>query len=380
MQKKNILIFSKRLLHNSPRIIREIDALKNNYNVYTIGESKPDDDSLSYENIYNQRTIFDIIQNKINYSLPKLLSNKLVIPRFSKIERFIQEQNISLLIIHEPIFLPIAIKLKEKHGIKVVFNAHEYHPLEFEDQLDWLNTVGFIYDNLYRKYLSQLDLLVNVCQGIAEKCFKEYKTPSIVIPNAAFYSNIPIHDNTDGKFKMIYHGAILESRKIEEMIEVAKILGPGYELDIMGTSIDFNSEYYSKLQNIIVNISNVRFKEPVTFQNIIPAINRYDIGIFLLPPSNFNYEHALPNKLFEYMQAKLAIAISPSVEMKRLVEKYNLGIVADDFSPENLAKKIRSLTKEHVLGFKRNSEIASKIENAEKYKEYYLSQINTLLK
>lgn len=379
MKKVNILIFSKRLLHNSPRIIREIDALKNSYNVYIIGESKPDDDSVKYENIYIQRTFFDIILNKISFSLQKLLCHKLVTPRFSKIERFIVEHKISLLIIHEPIFLPIAIKFKKKYNIKIVFNAHEYHPLEFEDQPKWLDTVGFVYDSLYRKYLSKLDLFVNVCQGISEKCIKEYNVSSIVIPNAAFYSNIPIHDDSEEKIKMIYHGAILESRKIEEMIEVVKILGLRYELDIMGTSTDFNREYYKKLQKIIENIPNIRFKEPVTFQNIIPTINNYDIGIYILKPNGFNNEYALPNKLFEYMQAKLAIAISPSIEMRRLVEKYDLGVVADDFSPKSLALKIKNLTKQDILKFKKNSELASKIENAEKYKEFYLAQIKKLL-
>jgi hypothetical protein len=170
MQKKNILIFSKKTLHNSPRIIREIDALKTRYNVFVIGESKPDDIEIKYEYLYNLRTIFDVIINKINFSLHKFSGQKLIIPRFSKIEEFLINNKISMLIIHEPIFLPIATMLKVKYGIRIVFNAHEYYPLEFEDQPGWLNSVGVVYDRLYRKYLCQLDLFVNVCQGISEKC------------------------------------------------------------------------------------------------------------------------------------------------------------------------------------------------------------------
>jgi hypothetical protein len=65
--------------------------------------------------------------------------------------------------------------------------------------------------------------------------------------------------------------------------------------------------------------------------------------------------------------------------MKNIVEKYNLGVVADDFSPESLADKIKSLTKEKIAIFKKNSEKASKIENAEEYKEFYLSSIKKLI-
>jgi glycosyltransferase involved in cell wall biosynthesis len=379
MQRKSVLIFSKKTLDNSPRIIREIGALKYNYKVYAIGGSKPIDESISYENIYLQRTFLDIILNKINYLLQKLLGGKLVIPKYSKVDGFVQNHNISLLIIHEPDFLPLAISLKKKYGLKIVFNAHEYYPLEFEDDIKWLKTNGVIYNRLYQKYLSQLDLFVNVCQGIYEKCLKEYNVSSIVIPNAAFYSDIPIYNNSDEKIRMIYHGAILESRKIEEMIEVVKMLGVGYELDIMGTSLDFNHKYYKKLQKIIEDIPNVKFKESVKFQNIITTINRYDIGIYILKPNGFNNEYALPNKLFEYMQAKLAIAISPSIEMKRLVNDYNLGIVADNFTNESLANKIKCLTKQNILDFKKNSEIASRYENAEKYNDFFLSHIKKLI-
>lgn len=380
MNQTNILIFSVRALHNAPRIIREIDILKDRFTLFTVGETKPTDEDVYFENIYKLRSGLGKIINKISYALFKLNIIKGYTPRFSKLENFIKENNIEILIIHEPVFLPLACELKKKCRIKIVFNAHEYHPLEFEDQPNWLDTTGLIYDKLYRNYLPKLDLFVNVCHGIAQKCLTEYQAPSIVIPNAAFYSNIPIYNKEgDKKIKIIYHGAILESRKIEEMIKVAELLGDDYVFDIMGTSTEYNKEYFQKLLDISSNVSNVSFIKPVSFNEIIPVINQYDIGIYILNPNGFNNEHALPNKLFEYIQAKLAIAISPSIEMKAIVEKYNLGIVAEDYSPESMAKKIKSLTKAEIIRFKKYSEIASKIENAEKYKELYLSHMQSLL-
>ena len=60
-------------------------------------------------------------------------------------------------------------------------------------------------------------------------------------------------------------------------------------------------------------------------------------------------------------------------------EKYDLGVVADDFSPESLAKKIKELSRNDIFRFKSNSEIASKVENAENYSKLYLSHIKMLL-
>ncbi len=377
--KKHILIFSKRTLHDAPRVIREIEVLKDDFIIFSLGETKPTDGTVIHENIYTQRSLFDIVYNRIKGILFRLNIVRHYISRFSRIDQFIIKNKISIIIIHEPVFLPLAVRLKKKYNIKIVFNAHEYHPLEFEDQPGWLESTGSVYDKLYRDYLSKLDLMINVCDGIAEKCLTEYNVESIVIPNAAFYSKIPIFERTEDKIKIIYHGAILESRKIEEMIKVAELLGENYVFDIMGTSLDYNNIYYQKLLKNISNLSNVSFKKSVLFDEIIPTINKYDIGLFLLPPSNFNYEYALPNKIFEYIQAKLAIAISPSKEMRHIVEKYNLGVVADDFSPESLAKKIKELSKDDIFRFKQKSEIASKVENAEKYSELYLSHIKMLL-
>ena len=37
---------------------------------------------------------------------------------------------------------------------------------------------------------------------------------------------------------------------------------------------------------------------------IVRTINQFDLGVYLLPPVNFNSAHALPNKFFEFIQAR----------------------------------------------------------------------------
>jgi hypothetical protein len=182
-----------------------------------------------------------------------------------------------------------------------------------------------------------------------------------------------------GTIRLIYHGALIQSRHIEDMIDVMCLLGSNYELDIMGTVSTGNEAYLNYLQSYAKKANNVRFIPPVNFDNIIPFINSYDIGIFLLRPNNFNYTHALPNKLYEFIQAKLAIAIGPSVEMKAVVEQYDLGVVSEDFSPESLAAKIRQLDRQEIQRFKMNAVSASKIENAAVYSEKYLKELKSLL-
>jgi hypothetical protein len=64
--------------------------------------------------------------------------------------------------------------------------------------------------------------------------------------------------------------------------------------------------------------------------------------------------------------------------MKKIVEKYDLGVVAEDFSPEMLASKIASMSRADISKFKQNSEKASMVESAEQYGKLYLQAVNKL--
>jgi hypothetical protein len=105
---------------------------------------------------------------------------------------------------------------------------------------------------------------------------------------------------------------------------------------------------------------NIRLLDPVPMTDIVRSINRFDIGMHIMMPSNFNHANALPNKFFEFIQARIAVAIGPTPEMKRLTDQYELGVVAKDFSSETMAKSLNSITTEDLEKFKRNSGFASR--------------------
>jgi hypothetical protein len=94
-------------------------------------------------------------------------------------------------------------------------------------------------------------------------------------------------------------------------------------------------------------------------------LNRFDLGVYILRPTNFNNRHALPNKFFEFVQARLGVAIGPSPEMAALVKRYDLGLVADDFEPASLAGLLAALTPEEIARHKRNAHEASRALSAD---------------
>ena len=129
-------------------------------------------------------------------------------------------------------------------------------------------------------------------------------------------------------------------------------LPENYTLDLMLMPDD---TYYLKLIELAKQNPRIRFLPVVPTTEIIPFLNSYDIGLFLLPPTNFNYLNALPNKLFEFIQARLAIVVSPNPEMKQLVKTYTIGEVSEDYTPQAFAKAIQLITPEKLIYYKENT-------------------------
>jgi hypothetical protein len=140
------------------------------------------------------------------------------------------------------------------------------------------------------------------------------------------------------------------------------------------------SNYINHLKQLAETDTRIRFLSPLKSEELVQFLNNYDIGVFLLPPVNFNYANTLPNKLFDFIQARLAIAIGPTPEMAEVVNRYDIGVVSEDFTPFKLAAEINLMTEEKIEVFKQKSGIAAKELCADKNEVLFLAIIEKLLK
>lgn len=254
--------------------------------------------------------------------------------------------------------LPLAFQLKASEKTKIYFDAHEYAPRHFEDKLWWKVLFAPWYNHLCRKLIPKVDHMTTVSAGLIEEYAKNFGANPTLITNATKFHDLA-PTKVHSPVRMIHHGIVNKSRKIENMLEVAHLLGSNYTLDLILMLPEYASEdtknYFEELGNTIHSMDNVNLLRSMPNKDIVPFINDYDIGLFLLEPVNFNYTYALPNKLFDFIQARLAIAIGPSAEMANYVNQFELGIVSDSFSPKNLAEKISAISRESLQRFKENS-------------------------
>lgn len=274
--------------------------------------------------------------------------------------RLVTEEPCDLIHVDEAIALPIAVKAATGLHCKIVFDAHEYSPDQHADKLWWRIVAQPFYTYLFQRYAPHVNAMTTVAEGIAERYRREFGLEAAVIMSAPLYTELPFHPVEPGRVRIIHHGAAMRNRHLEEMIETVTLADPRFSLEFMlvGSDAAYIEELKQKAR--ISAADRITFRSPVSPQEIPETINAYDIGLFLLPPVNFNRVHALPNKLFEFIMAGLAIAIGPSPEMARIVRAYRLGIVADTFEPADLAQRLNALTPEEINAMKRHSLNAAK--------------------
>jgi hypothetical protein len=257
--------------------------------------------------------------------------------------------------------LPVALALAPR--ARVLFDAHEYAPLEFEDRLFFRVFQQRLRAWQCRTFIPRAAAMTTVCQSIAEAYERDTGVRAELVLNAPDYEPLAPTDpaargGPSGTIRLVHHGAAIRSRRIESMIRTLRRLDARFTLDLYLTGGD--TAYFGELRREAGGDARVRFNDPVPMRELPRVLNAYDVGLFLLEPTNFNYRFALPNKLFEFVQARLAVAIGPSPEMARVVRGHQLGIVADDFRPETMAQALGALDTAAVMRFKRAADAAAR--------------------
>ena len=369
---RNALILSISPLFRDPRVLRQIKWLKDDYEITTVGTA-PSELSVARH--------IDYLEHPSSAIKRVVRATKLIFKDYKgfywrderkELVDELKKSRYTKIIANDFDTLPLAFAVADDET-KIIFDAHEYAPRHFDDQWQWRIYVQPIAEYVCEEYIPKVDSASTVCKSIADKYESEYGKEFQIITNApAFVDQSP--SKVSDPIRIIFHGAASESRRTHRQIEMMKYLDRRFELTFMLVG---NSPYIARLKEMAKDMENVKFIPPVKTVDIATFTNKFDIGLFLLPPTNPNYRFILPNKFFEYIQARLAIAIGPSIEMKRIVDQYDLGVVAKDFSPRSLAKSLNRLSIEDVERYKQQAHQSAFELSADKNKGKFLSLVES---
>ena len=260
-----------------------------------------------------------------------------------------------IVLAHDMSSLPLALQLKSEFGAKLVFDAHEYYPLEFEDSPEWVAGEQQYIEYLCGRFLRHVDLMYTVSSGLAQKYEDVFGIRGIkVITNAPAHRVLDPRPVDPDHIKMLHHGMAIKGRGLVENIEMMRHLDDRYSLDLMLVPSPGDMGFIEYLKDLASSDSRIRFIDPVPFDQIVPLVNGYDLMIISIPPVSFNNRHFLPNKFFESVQARVGLVIGPSVEMVGIVREHRIGIVSEGFDADSLAKAVKGLSPDDIFDLKRN--------------------------
>ncbi|MDA3866846.1 MAG: glycosyltransferase [Salinivirgaceae bacterium] len=231
----------------------------------------------------------------------------------------------------------VAAALRRK---KLVFDSHEL--FTEVPELVHRPTIKRIWELIERIFIPGIQRFYTVCRPIAHIYANKYHVNVSVIRNVPFRQP-PMAIKKFDQPALIYQGALNMGRGIELMIETMKYL-PGFILIICGTG-DLENE----LKQIVTDqkLENVVFKGHLAFADLASVTRRAHIGLSWEENLGKNYYYALPNKLFDYIQAQVPVMVSDLPAMAEIVTNYKVGEVIQSRQPEKLAQQIQNIYDKH---------------------------------
>jgi glycosyltransferase involved in cell wall biosynthesis len=263
----------------------------------------------------------------------------------------------------------LAHKLKKRS--KIVYDSHELftEAPELEGRF-----VKKIWECMEKIIFPKLTNIITVNDTIAEIFKSKYRKSIVVIRNVSekfdwseLKSKKDLGIPEDKELIIVQGSGLNVDRGIEEAILAMQLINNAILLIVGDGDVIPNAKELVKthqLETKVLFFGKRPYKELMQF-------TRYaSIGLALDKPKSLNYRFALPNKLFDYIQANTAVICSNLIEIEKIVEKYDIGISIETISPEAIAETINGLleNKDKLLSFQENCKKAAEVENWENEK------------
>lgn len=254
-------------------------------------------------------------------------------------------------------------------GRELVYDSHEYfteaegltgRPLQ---KNTWLAIERFIFPRLKHVF--------TVNESIAGFYREKYQTDVKVVRNVPLLRTdmqIPGREElglpVDKKIILLQGAYIDPDRGGMEIVEAMLYLD-NVLLLIIGAGRDLEN-MRRKIEDLKLT-DRVLIKPKMPFEELRRFSANADLGLSLDKPVHLNYTYSLPNKLFDYIHAGIPVLVSDLPELRRVVMRWNIGMVVSDMRPQHLAKSVQdALSHPERELWKANCIKAREVENWQK--------------
>lgn len=371
---ESVLILCNSIIDRDPRVLNQIQWLQEEgigADVIGLGEKpkilKGEFIKLEQRLLPLRLTVYLFFWGKMRYFI--LVDSKL---KHAMYELDL-EKKYDFVLLNDLDFLPSIRNLKFLYPsrdlsdvkIKIHVDLHEYFYNYRTDVIRWV--LFKRHTNWLLKKLPTVDFhsISTVSHDIAKLYAKRLNIQSVgVVGNFPTQVKIRPQAMSDST-QLIYHGNCERSKGVYIAADAIALLPSNFELHFMLTG---NQNNIQKLRRHVLNgnaTDRVFFHEKVPVGDIVEFISSFDLGLAIFDASKEeNMRLAMPNKFFEYIQARLGVVTSSNVSMKSFCDKFSCGISIDEFTAEALALTLRNLTPKQIMSMKLGSDRAAEVSNS----------------
>ena len=232
---------------------------------------------------------------------------------------------------------------KKFKGGNLVYDSHEYF-LEVPE-LAKRPFVKKIWGGIERFIFPKLKHVFTVNKSIADIYKKQYGVGLKIMRNLPVSKksyNILVKSRAelglpkDKKIILLQGAGINVDRGSEEILEAMQWIDAVFL--IVGSG-----DVLPQLKYLVKSLKlehKVVFTGRVPFEQLMEYTSVADVGVTLDKDTNLNYKFSLPNKLFDYIHAGLPVIASNLIEVKRIVNEFEVGLVLTNHNPVEMAQEI----------------------------------------
>ena len=206
----------------------------------------------------------------------------------------------------------LASKIKNK---PLVYDSHEY----FTEVPELINRpkTQRIWQWLEQKMVPKIKYAYTVCNSIAKIYEEKYGTEFKVVRNIPKAIKTTVVKDENPTKIILYQGAVNIGRGLEQAILAMKYINRAKLIIAGDGDIKTQLESLVEKENLL---NRVEFTGRLPIEELAKLTPQADLGLSIEEDLGLNYRFALPNKLFDYIQAQVPVLVTNLPEMVAIVK------------------------------------------------------------
>lgn len=263
--------------------------------------------------------------------------------------------------------LPLAARLKRRHGSSLIYDSQELFSSEAETLAD-PNRLQWVHE-AERRFIKDADVVMTTTQALADRLTTQFRLsrPAIRVRNAplradGLASTAPA-PGIGEPLKLVWHGfgVHYQGRGVDVLLDAIAGCSAPVQLTLQGRLNEDQRRVISAATDRLGIASRVRCVPPAHPERIVASLASYDVGVIAETGKDENQALTSSNKLFDYIHAGLAV-IAPNLPgLSETMTAEAVGLLYAAGDSRDLANAIDRLAtcRQELAEYRRRAQLAA---------------------